>query len=252
MQLSAAELTGTEIVSLCEYKNPGLDQRSRLTITLTERDGHLRKNVYRRLWKSADGKKELIEKMVLFTESPADAKGTGFLRWGYSAESGKVADQWLYLPSLRKIRRVSVRDPGDSFLGSDLTFGDIEARAIGADSHLLLRIDSDNMGEYYVVESVPQVAAPQYSRRISWYKKSLDRDACVRSRTEYYDRQGALLKVQVLSWQNIEGAWAWDRVTVENLQTHHSSVFEITDLEVGVGLKERLFTERALKRGYSN
>lgn len=246
---SAAGVAASEIVSRCEYKNPGADQTSTLSITLIDKDGSERKSVYSRLWKNYHGKDGVLDKMVLFTEFPPDAKGTGFMRWGYSASTGKLADQWLYLPQLRKIRRVSVRDPGDSFLGSDLTYGDIEERTVDADEHRLVRVDEVNGVKLQVIESTPKEARPLYGKKISWYANVPDWNGCFRARTDYYDRQGTLLKVQNLTWQQVDGAWAWDKVEVENVQTKHRSLFEVSGVKVGVGLEERQFTERDLKRG---
>ena len=245
----AADVTANEIVRHCEYKNPGEDQLSRLSITLIDKDGNERKNVYERLWKNYHGKDGVLDKMVLFTEFPPDAKGTGFMRWGYPAESRKLAEQWLYLPQLRKIRRVSVRDPGDSFLGSDLSYGDIEERTADADEHVLVRVDDINGAKFQVVESAPKEEHPLYSKKLSWYGKVSDWGACYRAKTEYYDPQGNLLKTQTLTWQQVDGAWAWDKVEVVNHQTKHKSLFEVTDVKVGVGLEDRQFTERELKRG---
>ncbi len=243
------EYSGVEIVSHCEYKNPGTDQTSVLSILLIDKDGNQRKNEYRRFWKFYQGEGDIVDKMVLFTQFPPDAKGTGFMRWGFTADSKKQADQWLYLPQLRKIRRVSVRDPGDSFLGSDLSYGDIDDRPVTADKHSFKTIAKVSGVDFYVVESVPVDAGDQYSKRISWYAKTDKWEDCSRFKTEYYDRQGLLLKISQLAWQRVDGAWIWDRVLVENVQTRHRSVFQVTDVAVDVGLKDRQFTERALKKG---
>lgn len=241
--------TGRDVMSHCEYKNPGEDQTSVLSIVLIDKDGNQRKNIYNRLWKFYQGKRDIVDKMVLFTQFPPDAKGTGFMRWGYVAESNKRADQWLYLPQLRKIRKVSVRDPGDSFLGSDLSYGDIDDRSIDADEHNFVRVDKIPGMEFYVVESVPKESDALYSKKISWYLKTADWEGCARAKTEYYDRQGLLLKVANLKWQQVDDAWVWDKVLVENVQTRHRSVFEVTDVKVGVGLRDKQFTQRALKKG---
>lgn len=245
----AEGVSGNDVVKHCEYKNPGEDQLSRLSIDLIDKDDNERKNIYARLWKNYHGSDGILDKMVLYTEFPPDAKGTGFMRWGYTASSNKLADQWLYLPQLRKIRRVSVRDPGDSFLGSDLTYGDIEERVLEADVHTLLRVDEVAAVKYHVVASTPKEAKPQYSKKISWYAKAPDWNGCYKAKAEFYDLQGSLLKTQVLSWQQVSGAWAWDRVEVENHQTKHKSVFEVTGVKFGVGLEDRQFTERELKKG---
>jgi len=244
---ASAPLEAVNIVRQCDYKNPGDDQRSTLSIALIDKDGNERKNVYLRLWKNYKGEHGLLDKMVLFTQFPPDAKGTGFLRWGYVASENKLADQWIYLPQLRKIRRVSVRDLGDSFLGSDLTYGDIEDRSIDADKYVLAGDETSN--NVFVVEAYPKEENALYSKKVSRYEKGKDWDSCVRTHTDYFDRHGTLLKKQALTWQKVESAWVWDTVMVENVQTRHKSVFTVTDVAINVGLKERTFTERSLKRG---
>jgi len=134
----AAEITGDEVVRNCDFKYPGDDQRSTLSITLKDKAGNERKTVYARYWKDMKGKDNVLDKMVLFTIFPPDAKGAAFMRWAYAADANKNAEQWIYLPVLRKIRRVSVRDLSDSFLGSDLTYGDISYRPVEADRHELI------------------------------------------------------------------------------------------------------------------
>jgi len=142
-----------------------------------------------------------------------------------------------------------VRDPGDSFLGSDLTYGDIEDRSIADDSYNLLEGLSKGGVEYYQVEIRPKEEDALYSKKVSWYKKDADWESCVRVKTDYYDRQGNILKKQTLTWQKVSEAWVWDRVVVSNVQTGHKSIFTIDGVRVNVGVSARMFTERALKKG---
>lgn len=248
LSLQAQEITGEEIVKKCEYKYPGEDQRSKLTIILKDKDGTERKNVYLRLWKDYKGKDQIADKMVLYTEYPPDAKGTAFMRWAFIPGTGKNADQWIYLPALRKTRPVSVRDPGDSFLGSDLTYADISGRTLEEDKHQFLKIDKQNGRELYVVESIPKEEKPLYSKRVSWFTKTPDWDSCVKVGVAYYDTKGNLLKKQSLSWQKVKDAWMWKQVEVQNVQTSHASIFQVEDAEVNVGLEDEQFTERALRK----
>jgi hypothetical protein len=248
--LSAAELTGADIVQRCDLdKNPGKDQRTELTVILRDAAGSEKKNVYRRYWKDFGGKDQFAEKLVLFTEFPPDAAGTGFMRWGYVAGVGKNAEQFLYLPSLKTMRRVSVRDPGDSFLGSDLTYQDISPRPLGQDEHRLLGEEEKDGISYYVVESIPKEEKPLYGKLKIWYQKAPDWADCNKRRIEHYDDRGNMIKVQTLSWQKVDQAWAWDEVFVENLKVGHSSIFRVADVNINVGLKDNMFTERMLKRG---
>src|SRR3569832_2475286 len=116
---------GRDIYQRCNFKNPGDDQRSRLTIILRDKDKNEKKKNKQHQKKKKQDKTNETDKMVLLTEFPPDAEGAAFMRWAYTPAVDRYADQWIYLPVLKKIRRVSVRDPSDSFLGSDLTYADI-------------------------------------------------------------------------------------------------------------------------------
>ena len=243
-------ITGKDIVAQCDNKYPGENQSSQLSITLTDRSGNERKTVYLRLWRDMKGEDGVFDKMVLFTMYPPDAKGAGFMRWSYMPETNKNAEQWIYLPVMRKIRRVSVRDLADSFLGSDLTYGDISYRSVEADEHELLRVDRDKNGqEYFVVVSTPKESDYQYSKRVSWYAKAADPEQCVKIRVDYYDRKEVFLKRQFISWQKVDNAWVWSKVHVQNVQTFHKSFFEVDKVKINAGVDDEWFSERKLRQG---
>ncbi len=239
-----------EIVKRCDNKYPGDDQQSQLTIKLKDQAGNERTTVYRRYWKDYKGREDVSDKMVLFTVYPPDAQDTAFMRVAYSLESNKSADQWIYLPELKKIRRVAVRDLGDSFLGSDLTYGDITPRRVDDDEHKFQRIDTDAQGkQYFVVSSVPKESTSIYSRKISHFLKTDNLDECVKVGVDYYDKKGAFLKRQALKWQKIGNASVWDNVTVENVQSFHTSFFDVKKVEINKGVDDDFYSERRLSRG---
>jgi len=242
-------LTGAGIVASCGIKNAGDDQRSRLTVILQNSLQRTEKrSVYRRYWKAYAGLDGVFDKMLLFTEYPPDAVGSAFTRVAYVAEAKKTADQWIYLPLLKKIRRVSIRDPGDSFLNSDLTYADVGQRALSDDSHTYLGIKSVQDMEFLQVESVP-VGPSNYSKRIQWYLKGESWESCVSARIDYFTKDGALSKVQFNKWQQINGAWVWDRVLVRNMISGNVSIFVIGDVDVDIGLKDEFFSARTLRVG---
>src|SRR3569832_2346235 len=241
---------GHDIIQHSNFKNPGDDQRSRLTIILRDKDNNEKKNVYRRLWKDYRGKNKKADKMVLFTEYPPDAEGAAFMRWAYTPQADRNADQWIYLPVLKKIRRVSIRDPGDSFLGSDLTYADISGRPIEADQHRLVQTLKRGGQEIYAVESVPvDKSGALYSKTVSWFIKDQDWDTCTKRQVDYFDKKGEPLKQQTLKWQRVKNAWVWDLVLVKNVQTDQTTQNKNTNVLVNVGLHDDDFAERALRVG---
>lgn len=245
-----AQPGANEIVQQCDLGTyPGEDQHTTLTVVLRDAAGNEQRNVYDRYWIDNEGRDQIVDKMLLITEFPPDASGTAFMRWGYMPEAGKNAEQWLYLPSLNTLRRVSVRDPGDSFLGSDLTYQDISWRGVEADEHRLLREEQVDGVPHWVVESVAKERNPLYGKRIVWYAQAANPGDCLKTRIEYYDTRDSLIKTQTLKWQKVGDAWLWDEVFVENVRTGTSSLFKVTDAKVNVGLQDRMFSERTMRRG---
>ncbi|MEK6747853.1 MAG: outer membrane lipoprotein-sorting protein [Pseudomonadota bacterium] len=252
VRVAASSLpSAEEIVSHCDYKYAGEDNRSQLSIKLVDRTGNERTTVYLRLWRAYKGEDELLDKMLLFTFYPPDAEGAAFMRWAYSAAAHRNAEQWIYLPVMRNIRRVSVRDLADSFLGSDLTYGDITERRIEDDAHTLMQIDTDSSTgqQYWVVASMPKESDSIYSRKIQWFTKTAEWAECVKTRVDYFDKRSLLLKRQLLKWQRIDNAWAWDKVSVQNFQTFHNSEFEVKKVKFNIGLKDDSFSERRMQLG---
>lgn len=244
------ELTGRDIVKQCGYKHPGKDQKSTFTVILTDKQGNQKKSVYSRLWKDYQGEKGIVDKMILFTEFPPDAKGAAFMRVAYTPDMGKNADQWIYLPVLAKTRRVTIRDPGDSFLNSDLTHADVSYHVLDDEDYHLLGVQNSKGVDYYVIESTPKGGGPLlYKKRILWFNKTPNWDDCANARIDYYDSRGDLLKEQHIEWQRVKDAWVWQKVLVRNIQTSHTSELSISDVAIDTGIDDRFFAERTLKAG---
>lgn len=247
---SAEKVTANYIVQSCNFKYPGDDQKSHLTTILRDKDGNEKKTIYRRYWKDYKSQGGIADKMFLFTEYPPDAQGVGFLRWSYTAGSDKNPDQWVYLPVLKKIRRVSVRDPGDSFLGSDLTHFDISGHELDNSDHTVIQAVRRGNEDIYVIRSVPRDKAKAlYGGMITTFVKGPDWESCLKSQMQYFDKHGEPLKKQAFKWQQVGKAWVWDEVLVVNAQTGHSSLFKISDVQINVGLQDDIFTERNLTQG---
>lgn len=244
---SAATPSATEIVSHCYYKYAGDDQRSRLTIAISDHNGKGGESEYRRLWKQYDGKDGVLDKVILFTESPTASRGVNFMRWGYPTKSGQPADQWVYLPEMHMVRRISQRDPNNMDWG--YTDEDLRIRDLDEDDHRLKQIERSNGQEFYVVESIPRRASA-YGKRISYFNKTADWQDCAPRRVDYYDKNGELLKQEFITWKRLNAAWVWDTAVMYNVRTKVSVTYRTQETEVNVGLDDRLFSERQLRRGY--
>jgi outer membrane lipoprotein-sorting protein len=242
-------LAGADVYQRCGEKYAGEDQQGKFTVTLRDREGRIRRSEYIRLWKDYHGVDDIADKMLLFTIYPPDARGAAFMRIAYTPESGKPVDQWIYLPLLKKVRRVTIRDPGDSFLNSNLTYADVSARALDADDYRYLGVSIVDDLEFYVVESIPKESNPLYGKRVFWFTKEESWDDCVTARIDYYDSSGELVKDQFIKWQRIGDAWVWERVLVRSRLNESASIFQLSDMKVNTGLDDDLFSARSLQRG---
>jgi len=242
-------LSGADIFKQCAFKYPGEDQRSKFTVLLRDREGNVKRSEYLRFWKDFKGRDGVADKMLLFTVFPPDAAGSGFMRVAYDPKLKKNVDQWIYLPLLRKIRRVSIRDPGDSFLNSNLTYADVSARALEEDDHKFIGIKKVKDLEFYVIESTPKEPKPLYGKRVYWFLKGSKPEECVNTRIDYFDPGGELLKEQFIKWQKIGKAWVWDRVLVRSRRTLTASVFQVSEVSVNTGISDDIFSARTLYKG---
>ena len=134
----AQEITGLEIMTKVDQQESGDDQKSSATFQLINKRGQKRVRDTLRLWKDYNSKDGFDVKMITFFKSPPDVRGTGFLSWSYWDDK-KDDDQWLYLPALRKVRRIASNNKGDYFMGTDFTYDDMGERKVKQDHHKLVK-----------------------------------------------------------------------------------------------------------------
>ncbi|MBI3920869.1 MAG: outer membrane lipoprotein-sorting protein [Armatimonadetes bacterium] len=235
-----AELSATDIMTRAEQRDIGKDEQSQITMTLVTKGGEkrVRKMKMLRLGK-ASSKKVLIH----FLE-PTDVRGVGFMVWRHK---DKDDDRWLYLPSLKMVRRIAAADKRASFVGSDFVYEDIAGRDVDEDTHSLTGTEEVDAADCYVVKSVPKSAkSAEFSSKTSWVRK----DSFVVVKETYLDKQGKKLKeLTADDLGKVEGIWTARKQTVRNVQTGHYTVVTWDKVNYNTGLSDDDFTERQLRRG---
>lgn len=238
------EPTGREIAVFVDEREDGDDQISEANWTLTNSKGKTRKRHTLRYWKDYDGNDGLSSKSFIYFNFPPDVKDTTFLSW--SQEDAEADDdQWIYLPALRKVRRIASGDKENSFMGSDIIYDDMADREVEEDSHKLLRVEEENGTKFYVLESIPKKVKYIYSKKLRW----VNAENWTEPRIEFYDRKGRLLKIWTTDWAQIDGIWNWQRTVVENQLTGHKTELMISNVRFNQNIKESVFTERSLRKG---
>lgn len=244
--LTYGELTVDQIVEKSEDVYPGTDQQSKLTFIIREADGAERKVVLRRYWKNYQKESEYDSKVLVFNEYPPDTKGTAFMVWTYNSSTQKPEELWIYLPILRKVQKLP-EHPDEIFSGANLKPADMIPRDVSLDKHKLLREETIENQQYYVIESTPKVKTQSYSygKVVKWIKKN----DFLKERIDYYDAEGTMLKKQLISWKKIKDAYVWEKVVLTNVKTDVQTILNISDVEINTGLTDASFTERSMSSG---
>ena len=243
--LSFSQSSGREIIQMVQDRPDGENRRSVMTMQLVNHRGAVRERTI--LSYSLDFGKD--SKSIMFFQSPADVSGTGFLSWQYDDPS-KEDDRWLYLPAMKKVRRISGSSARkENFMGSDFTYDDMGGKNVDEDEHRLLREEPMAGWACWVIESLPRESDASYSKKITWIRK----DALIPVRVEYFDRMGNLLKTLTASEIFQDGSyWTTRRLEMVNHQRDHRTIITMDEIEYDLDLDESIFTVPALERGRIN
>jgi outer membrane lipoprotein-sorting protein len=188
-------------------------------------------------------------KLVVRFSTPADIKGTSFLQVEHIDGDD---DLWIYLPALRKSRRLVANNKKDSFVGSDFSYGDISLPKVDQYRHTLLRSEKVDGFDCYVVESAPASdsvrADSGYSRKVTWVR----RDNFVETKVEYYDLAGRLWKTQRVTRHELvepqKARWFPLQREMTNHQNGHRTLITMAKVIPGIAVPDEVFTTRYIER----
>jgi outer membrane lipoprotein-sorting protein len=230
---------GREIMTSVYNREEGKDRSSTMIMTLINNQGRERVRKIEAFSKYFGKDK----KNVMIFREPADVKGTIYLSWEYDAQ-GKDDDKWLYLPAMKKERRISGATRNEYFMGSDFTYDDMVKRHPEKDRQTVLGTENYKGQECWKIECIPVVEETYVKRTILVGKKSL-----LILKSEYYDKDGLLKVFEADSFREKDGIWDVYKSTMRNVQRDHKTVMLMEDLRHNIGLKDDLFTVTALQRG---
>jgi hypothetical protein len=249
-QLVAAETENVQLImqkSNDTMKIAGVESISTLII----KDASGNQRVRKFSSSSKDYKDEGVKKSLMRFMEPADVKGTGFLTFEYQA-AGKDNDMWIYMPALRKIRRVVSSEKAKSFMGSEFTNSDITPPKLEEYTYKLLAAENLNDEECWKIESVPATAAVAdqygYSKKIGWVSKS----NYVNLKTEFYNAEGKLAKRivtnKIMMLDKEKGLYQASDVVMTNLLNGRMSQFVTEKCVLNPDIKDDIFTTDNLKK----
>lgn len=240
-----------DIIARANARDAGKDALQTVHMKLIEKDGSSRERVTRGAAKTfADSRR-----FALFFVEPSNVKGTALLTYDYD-DTAKSDDQWLYLPAMRKTRRISGGERGGPFLGTDFSFEDIKNQSRGS----LLDRNWKTVGKEevdghvcYAIEGVP--TTPEIAKELGYSKLKtyVDVELALMRRTDFWDQSGAMFKtISIRDYEQIDGIWTARTMEAKNLKTEHSTVFTIADVRYNSGLSDDIFSVQSLERGLPN
>jgi len=154
-------------------------------------------------------------------------------------------DQWLFLPALKRVKRISSANKSGPFVGSEFAFEDFTALELNKYDYTWLREEALDGVQNDVVERTPRYENSGYSRQVSW----VDQDVYQVRKVEFYDRRGDLLKTLVLTdYREYDGVWRAQRMEMVNHQTGKSTDLIYGDYEFNVGVTDADFVKGRLTR----
>ncbi|MDP6754783.1 MAG: outer membrane lipoprotein-sorting protein [Candidatus Marinimicrobia bacterium] len=228
--------SGIEIAKMVDEKLSPKDMSNKTKMVLTNSKGKTRANTM--ISKTLDGNK----KQIIWFLEPKDDKGVAFLKIEYDDKDDEMR---MWLPAFKKIRRISSKKKGDSFMGSDLSYEDMSNRDLKDNDYNRLDDEIINGKDCFVLEVQPKKEAKSsYSKHISWIEKS----SLMAIKENSYDKRGQLKKKKEFSHKLLKGYYLMDRVFVEDVQKKHTTEVSFEDIKVDMGIKENLFQEKNLKR----
>jgi len=187
---------------------------------------------------------------AFFYQSPTNIKGTAFLTFYYV---NKEDDRWLYLPALRKTRRISGSEKGDYFLGTDLTYEDINLGSKISETdynHKVVGTEAVDGHKCYVMENIPKTDKLKKELKYGKTKSWIDAEIWMVRKAEFWDVQGNLLKTLYLKdIKKIDGIWKASTLHVKNHKTNHETYLRFSNIDYKTPIDDDLFTEESLVNG---
>jgi hypothetical protein len=246
--VTAADLTAREIMQKVDDRDDGDNRSAEMTMTLIDKNGEERVRKIR----SFDKDKGEDKMRIMFFLSPADVKDTAFLTYDYDAYE-RDDDQWLYLPALRKTKRIASSDKSGSFMGSDFNYADMTRKNLEAYDFRIVKEQEVRGHKTWLIEALPKTNEEMEE---TGYKKSLAfvrQDNFVVVRAVHWTLEGNRLKYQdVPGLELIDGVWTITNMTMTTKKgkaTLHKTELSFGNIKYNQKLGEEMFTVRRLEKG---
>lgn len=235
------EEKGLELAKEVDMRDKGFgDSMSDSKMILRDKYGNERPRLLRNRTKEQENDGD---KSIVIFDNPGDVKGTAFLSFTHQVGSD---DQWLYLPGLRKVKRISSSNKAGAFMNSEFAFEDIASQEVEKYTYKLLREDTHEGTNVFVNEADPVDPKSGYSK----LEVYIDSERYIPLKTDYYDRAGRKKKTLIFEEYNqyLDKYWRAHKLTMTNHQTGKVTVLEQTNWKFGNSFTDKDFDKNSLSR----
>jgi len=235
------EQRGLEIAIEVDKRDNGFnDNTSTLEMILGNKYGESTTRIMRTktLEQEDDGDKSQIT-----FDNPRDVKGTSFLSFTHKVGSD---DQWLYLPGLKRVKRISSSNKSGPFMGSEFAFEDISSQEVEKYTYKYLKEEKLMGRDTYLLERDPVDPKSGYTKQNVW----IDKERYIALKIDFYDRKSSLLKTLTIGDYNqyLDKFWRANKWEMVNHQTGKTTLLNYSNWNFRTGLKDKNFTKNSLKR----
>ncbi len=247
MGVSLFAITADEIATKVDQRDTGDNIISTMKMILIDKHNTKRIREMKKYEKNYKGE----TKSAIFFLRPADVRNTAFLTYDYD-DASKDDDQWLYLPALKKSKRIASSDKSASFMGSDFTYSDMTSRDISDYNYKIAKESKVKGKKVWIMESTPKT---QKTIDETSYTKSymfVQQDNFVVVRAIHVLKNGNKKYLDVQKLEKIDGIYVPTKIvmsTKRGKQLLHKTVLEFNDVKLNQNLKDSFFTLRRLEKG---
>jgi len=232
---------GLDIAKLSDKNNEGYgDSSSTMTMELISKKGDVvtRELRFKRLEVPEDG-----DKSIAVFESPRDVKGVAILSYAHKQEAD---DQWLYLPALKRVKRIASKNKSGPFLGSEFSFEDFSFQEVEKYEYEYIKDESYLGKDCFVIKRIPLDPYSGYTKQLVW----IDKEDYLVQKIHHFDRKSFHLKTQTFGEYKKYLGFFWQphRIEMQNHQNGKSSVLKFEEVFFKQGLTDNDFSQNSLKR----
>ncbi|MGF1700243.1 outer membrane lipoprotein-sorting protein [Photobacterium makurazakiensis] len=239
----SAEQKGLVIATEMVNRDTGYQSyASQVTMDIIAANGD---SAHRELTIKGQEQSEDGDRIITAFQAPRDIAGTTLLTYSHAIEAD---DQWLYLPSIKRVKRISSNNRSGPFMGSEFAYEDMSSWELDKYRYVFIDTRSEGGKQYWVIACYPQYANSGYTKIIAW----IDQTIFQPRKIEYFDRKNSPLKVLTLTdfQQYQQQYWRAHVATMVNLQNQRTTRLTWHNFELGLPLNSRQFEPNQLRFAY--